>query len=77
MSRSYHMCVSVRGVLINWKDGDLKGMFTDDNGKPMTAAQVKAELLYHLSNGHEVIPACKCDNFDWKKGCMGHEEKSA
>lgn len=71
MRQKYHMCINIRGLLKN-KDRDLAGLFTDDNGKPMAAAQIRSELSVHLSKGHEVIPCGKCDNFDWKHGCQGH-----
>lgn len=74
--KTVHMCMSVRGAL-NWNKATLKRMaksFTDDNGKPMTPDQVRNALMDELAKGHEVIPLGECDNFDYKKGCMGHDQ---
>ncbi|WP_447639533.1 hypothetical protein [Pandoraea norimbergensis] len=71
--RKFHLCLDVRGALTNWKDRDFKGMFKHDDGRLMTPAEAKAELLEELSRGHNFIPFSKCDNFDHKeRGCMGH-----
>lgn len=75
MSKSYHLCIDVRGVIRNWKDKELVNLFRGDKGEKLTAAQIKDELIQHIAQGHDVIPAAKCDNFDWKKGCQGHEEQ--
>ena len=74
MSKSYHMCVSVRGAL-NRSYRDLRGMFRHYDGRLMTGREVQQVLMDELSKGHEVIPACECDNFDYKKGCQGHESE--
>ena len=73
MGKSFHMCINVKGVLTNWKHKDLKGMFSID-GRSSTADETKAILLDELSKGHECIPIGKCDNFDYKTGCKGHEK---
>ncbi|WP_017234946.1 hypothetical protein [Pandoraea sp. B-6] len=71
--KSFHLCLDVRGALMNWKARDFKGMFKHDDGRMMTPAEAKAELLDELSQGHNFIPFGKCDNFDHKEhGCMGH-----
>jgi hypothetical protein len=71
--RSFHMCLDVRGALTNWKNKDFRGMFKHDDGRKMTTAEAKAELLEELSKGHNFIPFGKCDNFDHKEhGCLGH-----
>ena len=74
MGKSYHLCLSVRGALTNWSNRNFKGVFTHDDGQPMTAAEAKAALLDELSKGREVIPCGKCDNFDYSgEGCLGHD----
>lgn len=73
-TRSVHMGLSVRGALTNWKLRDFRGMFKAEDGRTMTPQEAKATLLDELSQGHEVIPYGKCDNWDWKKGCQGHSE---
>ena len=73
-----HMCMSVRGAL-NWDKKTMKrnakGFKTND-GRPMTADQVREALMDELAKGHEVIPLGECDNFDFKTGCKGHPEEA-
>lgn len=68
---THHMCLSVRGALMNWHRGSHHG-FQHDDGSPMTNAEAKAALLEELARGHEVIPFGQCDDFDYKSGCRGH-----
>lgn len=71
----FHLCQSVRGPLMNWTDKDWEAAtewMTGDNGKKFTAKELKAEFLNLLAAGNEVIPISECDNFDPKKGCLGH-----
>lgn len=70
----YHLCLCVRGAL-KWPKSKLKNMFTKDNGQTATPDEAKEILLDELSKGHEVIPFSQCDNFDFKTGCKGHEDK--
>lgn len=68
------MCLSVRGAL-NQTKAEMKRMasaITVDGKKLQTADQVREFFLDQLSMGHEVLPFGNCDNFDYKKGCMGH-----
>lgn len=75
-SRSFHMCLDVRGALTNWKKKDFRGMFKHDDGRTMSPDEAKAVLLEELSQGRNFIPYGKCDNFDHKEqGCMGHAVK--
>ena len=72
MSRLIHLCVDVRGALKNPKI--FRGNLIDDNGKPVYDVKEIRRLLRHeLDLGHEVLPTCGCDNFDYKNGCLGHE----
>jgi hypothetical protein len=72
----YHAFLSVRGALTNWPKRMFKNMFKHDDGRTMTADEAKSTLLDELSKGHEVIPYGDCDNFDFKKGCQGHPDKT-
>lgn len=79
--RLIHMCISVRGVL-HWPESEMrkatgpKGWIRHDDGSPMTVHELKDSLMDELARGHEVIPMNKdCDNFDYKKGCLGHAIK--
>ncbi len=39
-----------------------------------TAQEAAAFLMIELAKGRAVIPTCRCDNFDYQKGCQGHPE---
>jgi len=73
---SYCMRIDVRGLLSR-KPAEFRracGGFTNDDGTRPTPDQVREFLFDHLSQGHEFIPAGRCDNWDWKDGCMGHPD---
>lgn len=72
---TFHMALSVRGALMRWRDRDFEGVFRDDYGRELSAQEAKAFLLSELAKGHEKIPIGKCDNFDWKEGCLGHRRE--
>jgi hypothetical protein len=69
----YHMYLNVRGALL-WPKSKLKGMLVDKTtGRYLTPDEARNALMDELSKGHEVIPIGECDNFDFKRGCLGHE----
>ena len=70
--QSFHMALDVKGALTNWKMNDFRGMFKTDDGRTMSPREAKQALLDALSDGHLFIPIGDCDNFDPKKGCLGH-----
>lgn len=72
----YHLCLSVRGALHNWRDRDMKRCFSHDDGRVMTVREAKNFLMDEIAKGHDVIPTCECDNFDYKKGCLGHSDEA-
>lgn len=80
MSMTFHLCQSVRGALTNWTNRDwtkATKWITKNDNTSFTAFELKQAFLDELAKGHEVIPICECDNFDWKTGCKGHPcEKS-
>lgn len=68
-----HLRLSVRGALKNPQH--LKGCITTDEGKTLTSIkEIKEFLRYQLAMGREYLPIGECDNFDYHKGCLGHEE---
>ena len=73
MGKIIHCCMSVRGALRN---RDYTGIMHDD-GRPMTKSEAFDALCDELAKGHEVIPMGPCDNFDFKKGCLGHDTEGA
>lgn len=68
------MGVSVRGALMNWSDKELAALLIRDDGTKPSASEAKAFLLDELAKGHERLPMGECDNWDWKRGCLGHEQ---
>jgi hypothetical protein len=74
MSKMYHLCLDVRGALHNWSDRELRGAFRHDDGRPMSPHEAKDALMDEIAKGHKVIPTCECNNFDYQRGCQGHEE---
>lgn len=72
---TYHLCVDVRGALLNWSDRAMDGVFQHDDGRPMKHTEAKLALMDEIAKGHKVIPAAPCDNFDYQKGCLGHPDK--
>jgi hypothetical protein len=77
MTKSYHLCLDVRGALHNWTDRQFKGVFLHDDGRKMTAREAKNALMDEIALGHRVIPCAPCDNFDFQAGCGGHETETA
>lgn len=74
--RQFHMCQSIRGPLTNWKWAEWNNAtkwIKRDDGSCYTADELKQAFLDELSEGHEVVPIGKCDNFDFQRGCLGHE----
>ena len=79
MSETYrrtHMCMSIRGFLRHDDRYIRKQLsaFTKDDGSPYRSVrELRESLEIELLRGREKLPMEECDNFDSKKGCMGHE----
>jgi len=76
-TRRVHLCQSITGPLRNWKPKDWKNALRwinkGDGSKYASADELKGAFLAELAKGHEVVPIGDCDNFDYKKGCQGHD----
>ena len=72
--KTVHMCMSVRGALRKPRK-QLKGMLMTADGRSLSAGEVFEALMEELAQGHEKLPIGDCDNFDYKQGCLGHEQK--
>jgi len=74
--RTFHMCQSVEGPLLNWTTRDWKQAtkwMTRDDGSKMTAMELKAAFVELLGEGKKVIPLGKpCEGFSYETGCPGH-----
>jgi hypothetical protein len=73
--KTHHMCLSVRGALMNWTRREYT-MLRHTDGRNMTADEGKRALLDELAKGREVIPmGPACEGFDYSGGgCPGHEQ---
>ena len=67
-----HLCLDVRGALMNWNDRNMKGVFRHDDGRPMTSREARSFLMDEIAKGHKVSPCGECDNFSYETGCGGH-----
>lgn len=77
MSKTIHMCVSVRGML-NWSPAEtrrqIKSITKSDGSRYQSIGEFRNALLDEIAAGHEVLPlGDKCEGFDYKTGCPGHE----
>jgi hypothetical protein len=74
-STLYHMSLSVRGAL-NWPKREMRRLakcLIKSDGSKMTPEEARNALMDQLALGHEQIPiGDRCDNWDWKEGCLGH-----
>jgi hypothetical protein len=69
-----HMCVDIRGLLEMHRRKKIRIMQHDD-GRRMTDSEARDYLYKALGEGKEFLPcSSECDNFDYKKGCLGHNE---
>ena len=70
--------LNIQGFLMNHtRKRDYANLFRTDDGRLMSPDEAKNELLNELAKGRKVIPTCECDNFDYQRGCLGHEENNA
>jgi hypothetical protein len=76
-SRIIHVCLNVRGALMNWRPRDDKGVFRRDDGTLLSPREAKAALVDELARGHELIPiGGPCEGFDHRTGCPGHDVRA-
>lgn len=80
MSRTIHLCSSVRGML-RWDKRttkrNLRGITRGDGTRYASVEEFRDALLDMLAAGNEVIPVGDCSDFDPKTGCRGHQGKEA
>ena len=70
-----HCCMSIEGAIRNAKT--LKGAITVDGETLYTVKEIRDFMRGQLALGRRVLPMCKCSNFDYQKGCLGHEKPEA
>lgn len=72
-----HMSVGIYGLeqRLSGKVGKKYGsweILSDETGRMLTKAEVRAEIARCRALGYEVIPTC--DNIDGTGRCKGHED---
>src|SRR5580765_1797039 len=70
--KTVHMCLDIRGALMNYGPSDYVGMFKRDDGSLMSWREAKATLMDELAKGRKVLPFGDCEGFDYETGCPGH-----
>lgn len=68
-----HMALNIDGAIKNAKMW--KGCITVDGRVLNTVEEVREFFREQKAMGRELLPIGKCDNFDYKKGCLGHLEE--
>ena len=69
-----HICLNVRGALAQ-DDRELRswvGNIEHDGVKCRNVREVRQFLIEALGEGCEYLVPAECDNYDPKKGCLGH-----
>lgn len=71
----YHISTNIEGLLQNCKHKKINFM-VDDNGRPMTDKEARAEIARLQKLGHKLIGPANCEGFDpFGGGCPGHEKE--
>lgn len=68
-----HLCMNIEGSIANAKD--LKGAIAVDGETLNTVKEIRSFLRRQLAMGRRVLPTCRCSNFDYQKGCLGHAKR--
>ena len=73
-AKRYCACMSVGGAL-EWSrsEAEYNCKWIRINGKQPTVDELRRHLADLLAKGVEFIPYKKCDNWDDRVGCRGHE----
>ena len=69
-----HLSLNIDGAIRNAKM--LKGCITVDGRVLNTVEEIRAFLYEQKGMGRKVLPCGDCDNFDYQKGCLGHQVKA-
>ena len=71
-----HMSLNIEGALRFYGPRkSMRGLITDDDGRPWTNQEVRKYLQDCLNKGWKLIPCAGkgCIGFDNQTGCPGHE----
>lgn len=68
-----HMCLDIEGALNLAPKNNRKSYANHDDGRAMTNNEFRHFLMQSAFEGKRVLPIGDCDNFDYQKGCRGHD----
>lgn len=76
MLKKFHSSYNILGMLksMERKKSTTKSIFQNEKGQFISVGEARNFLYENLSKGRRVMPMGECDNFDYRKGCLGHEE---
>lgn len=73
MEYKYHIHINIKGAMRNAEE--YIGVVIVDGKKLQTVEEVKQFFQSQLDLGRRILPVGECDNFDYQRGCRGHEIK--
>ena len=71
MKRIIHLSLDIDGGIQNARL--LKGCITVDGRVLNTVKEIRAFLYEQKAMGRKVLTMGDCENFDYQKGCIGHQ----
>ena len=71
MKTKHHMCLEISGAIKNPQM--FIGNITVDGKTLYSVPEIVNFFQSQLDMGRRVLPCGDCDNFDYQKGCLGHE----
>ncbi len=71
---TFHVSASIEGMLKQYQRKKIN-FLEDDEGNSIPLSEVKNLLQQALDNGEKYIKSKGCDNFDPKRGCLGHPKQ--
>jgi len=78
---TYHMHLDIKDALMHWGKRDkkllLKSLRRKDGLFFNKIEELDDAFLKCIEDGILCVPIGKCDNFDIKTGCKGHEKSEA
>ena len=73
MEYKYHIHINIEGAMHNAEA--FIGAVIVDGKMLQTVEEVKQFFRSQLDLGRKILPVGDCDNFDYQRGCRGHEIK--
>jgi hypothetical protein len=79
MSKILHVSVNVRDLLDSPREQKFALTWLTKTGgqRFLDVAEMRQALEDEIAQGHEFIPLAECGDFDFARGCRGHEVKPA